>query len=176
MSIGFPSSADDSLYYTRYLKLATGDDLIQSLEDIRNETLGLVGSLSTKDLNFSYAEGKWTIGVLLKHICDAERVYAYRALRMLRGDATDLPGFDENEFAQRSLGYQTIEAFTTEYQAVRSSSVSLFLTSDWNNLDFEGRANGLVFTPRILGWLMIGHNRHHLEVLRERYLPHLESA
>ena len=174
MKIGFPAQADDNLYYTRYLKLAGGEDLLLELENISRPTLSVINRLTDQDLSFQYAHGKWSIGVLLKHICDAERVYAYRALRMLRGDATDLPGFDEDVFASRSTSYPTIAVFTKEYQAIRAASIQLFLNSDLTYLDFEGKANGLIFTPRILGWLMIGHNRHHLEILKERYLPVLK--
>lgn len=174
MKICFPEQADDSLYYTRYLQLAGGEDLIRELENISSLTLDIINGLSDRDLSFQYAPGKWRVGILLKHICDAERVYAYRALRMLRGDATDLPGFDEDMFASRSTSYATIAAFTREYQAIRAGSIELFLNSDLTYLDFEGKANGLIFTPRILGWLMIGHNRHHIEMLKEHYLPLLK--
>ena len=174
MKIGFPAQADDSLYYTRYLKLAGGEDLLLELGNISRLTLSVINKLTDQDLSFQYAAGKWSIGILLKHICDAERVYAYRALRMLRGDATNLPGFDEDVFASRSTSYPKIAAFTREYQAIRAASIELFLNSDLTYLDFEGKANGLIFTPRILGWLMIGHNHHHIEMLKERYLPLLK--
>lgn len=170
MKISPPQSFDSSLYYTRYLSLVSGNDLITELDNITDQTITLVQDLEDEQLKFSYAEGKWSIGVLLQHICDAERVYAYRALRFLRGDLTDLPGFDENDFANRSLGYLSMVDFFAEYHSVRACSVQLFGTSDLENLDLEGSANGMVFTPRVLGWLMVGHNLHHLKVLEERYL------
>ena len=174
MKIGIPETMDSSKYYTRYLSLASGDDLLAELSNISCLTLGELDKLQDADLQFAYAENKWSIGILLQHICDAERVYAYRSLRFLRGDTREVPGFDEDFFAQGSLGYKTVSHFVEEYTAVRSATVHLFLNSNLDNLDLKGNANGMQFTPRELGWLAVGHNRHHLNILEERYLPRLK--
>jgi uncharacterized damage-inducible protein DinB len=174
LKIQQPTSFDPSQYYTSYLSLISGDDLITAMEKVSHKTLKLTNKLKDEDFQYRYGEGKWTVGVLLQHICDAERVYAYRALRFLRGDLSELPGFDENDFADGSKGYSKISEFTSEYHAIRSSSLSLFLNSHLENLDVEGSANGIQFSPRVLGWLMVGHNLHHLHIFEERYLPGLK--
>ena len=168
--IGRPQNVDTEVYYMRYLSLATGEDLIQSLQKNLQESLEKIEKLSDAQLSYAYAEGKWSIGVLLQHLCDAERVYAYRALRFLRGDASNLPGFDEDAFAAKSLGYKSVQDFITEFSAIRKASIALFQHADLQYLDFEGRANNLTMSPRILGWLMVGHVLHHMQVLQERYL------
>ena len=96
MKIRIPEIIDSSKYYTRYLSLASGDDLLTELYNISSLTLRELEKLQDADLRFAYAENKWSIGILLQHICDAERVYAYRALRFLRGDTSEVPGFDED--------------------------------------------------------------------------------
>lgn len=173
MKIHSPNTFDSSQYYTRYLSLVSGNDVIEALQKMSEETFQVISSLQDRDLSFSYDKGKWNIGVLLQHVCDAERVFAYRCLRFLRGDLTDLAGFDEDDFADASVGYQKIADFKAEYEAVRSSSIQVFLNSDLKNIDLEGSANGLKFSARVIAWLMVGHNAHHLNVLKEKYLVKL---
>jgi hypothetical protein len=168
--INRPENVDTAIYYMRYIELVTGEDLLPELEKNLQDTLSLVATIRNQDLNFAYAEGKWRIGVLLQHICDAERVYAYRALRFLRADTNNLPGFDEDAFASNSIGYTSVEDFIEEFTTIRKASISLFKNSDLKHIDFVGSANNLEMTPRILGWLMLGHNLHHVKVLQERYL------
>ena len=168
--IALPKNVDTEIYYMRYIDLANGDDLLSELERNLKDTISLVVSIKDKDLNFAYAEGKWSIGVLLQHICDAERVYAYRSLRFLRADSSNLPGFDEDAFAANSVGYASIQDFVEEFTAIRSASIALFKNSDLKHIDFVGSANNLEMTPRICGWLMVGHNLHHVQVLKERYI------
>jgi uncharacterized damage-inducible protein DinB len=168
--IGPPDNVNTEIYYMRYIALVKGLDLVPTLKANLEETLSLVAKLKSQDLDFSYAEGKWNIGVLLQHLCDAERVYAYRALRFLRGDKSNLPGFDEDAFAAESKGYIQVNDFVTEFTTIRNASIALFENSNIENIDFLGRANSLEMTPRIIAWLMVGHVMHHVQILEERYL------
>lgn len=170
MKITKPTNIDTSLYYFRYLSFCEGEDLLAELKYNTAKTIEEVSQMNLDDLNYAYAEGKWSMGVLLQHICDAERVYAYRALRFLRADATELPGFDEDAFAQNSTSYENIDDFINEFSALRASSIQLFSNKNIEHIDFQGKANGLPLTPRVLGFLMIGHCQHHMQVLKERYL------
>lgn len=171
MIITRPNNIDTSQYYYRYLSLVDGNDLLFELQEIEIQTLKLVRELTDIQLQYAYLNGKWTIARLLQHICDAERIFAYRALRFLRADNTILQGFDEDYFAENGgIEYSTIQQFEEEYQSIRKASICLFQNADLKNLDFEGDANGLKFTPRLIGWLMVGHNLHHLNILKERYL------
>ena len=174
MIITPPQNIDTSQYYFRYLSLVEHTDLFKALDEIEMETLNFVDKLNDSQLQFVYQEGKWTVARLLQHICDAERIFAYRALRFLRADNTVLKGFDEDFFANNGgVAYTKIQQFKIEYTAIRKASVSLFFNADLSNIDFEGEANGLKFTPRLIAWLMVGHNQHHLNVLNERYLSKL---
>lgn len=170
MIITKATNIDTSQYYYRYLSLVEGNNLFDELNKIESETLSFMESITNEDLQFAYQEGKWTIARLLQHICDAERIFAYRALRFLRADNTVLKGFDEDFFAENGgVAYTNIQQFIEEYTAIRKASINLFKNANYKNLDFEGEANGLKFTPRLIGWLMVGHNLHHLTVLKERY-------
>jgi hypothetical protein len=170
MKITKPTNIDTSLYYFRYVSFCKGEDLVAELKNNTAETIDKLFKMNMQDLQFTYADGKWSIGVLLQHICDAERVYAYRALRFLRADSTELPGFDEDAFAQNSTPYESLDDFIEEFSALRAASIQLFAHKNLKYLDFQGNANGLGMTPRILGYLMIGHCQHHMQILHERYL------
>ena len=171
MKIAAPKNVDNSLYYFRYLSNVTGLDLIAELTAAEKFTIATIQHLPVEHLKYSYADGKWSVATLLQHIVDAERVYAYRALRFLRKDATPLAGFDEDDFASNSgANYKSVDDFIEEYKAIRLASIKLFQTSDLGNIDFEGTANKLLLTPRIIGGLMVGHNLHHIQILKERYL------
>ena len=124
-----------------------------------------------------YAPGKWTPKEILLHMMDAERIFAYRALRFARGDAQALPGFDENEFAAKSeANDRLLSDLLTEYHAVRAATLALFGSLNAAQLDRAGLANGAPTSVRALVFITAGHERHHLSILRERYWPVLPPA
>ena len=166
-----PTHLNKDLYFSAYIDKAQGEDLIKALKNVGNETLKIIDSLSTEQANFRYAEGKWSIKQLLRHIADTERIFTYRALRISRKDQTPLPGFDENHFAELDNTNQlSLAAIKDEYIHVRKATMALYATMADEVIDFEGQASGLPFTPRTLGWTIVGHNAHHLAVVLERYL------
>ncbi len=174
MMITRPTQLNNDFYYTAYIKVASGEELMQALRDIGNQTLKIFNQLSEEQSRFAYAEGKWTIKQVLRHITDAERVFAYRALRFSRKDGTALPGFEEDDYAASDNSHHLrLKSIIEEYIDVRKSTMMLFSTMPKDGLDFEGTASGLPMTPRIIGWTMVGHNAHHLSVLQERYLKNL---
>jgi hypothetical protein len=163
-------------YYRRYVGRVGGEDLIPALHQVEQETLDLLTPLTPARELYRYAPGKWTVREVVGHIIDAERVFAYRAMRMSRHDPTPLPGFDENSYVPHSgAADRPMADLLAEYRAVRASSVILLSHLKEAMLDFQGTASGNPMTARVLGWIIAGHNLHHLTIVRERYLslsPH----
>ena len=116
-------------------------------------------------------EGKWTINDIIQHLIDSERVFAYRALRFSRGDETSLPGFDENFYADNAHGdNRSINDLLTEMSALRHANIMMFKSFTPEDLMRTGTASGYTVSVRAFGFLIIGHQNHHMKVFRERYL------
>lgn len=146
-------------------------NLLIHLEDIFSETEELVGPLSEEKMNYRYAPGKWTIKDMLVHMSDTERIYVYRALRFSRGDKTELPGFDESLFAEYAgANEREKEDIMREYSLVRESSIAFVESLSDDALNRIGSANEYPVSVRLLVNLIYGHQKHHLNILRERYL------
>ncbi|NUQ80773.1 MAG: DinB family protein [Bacteroidetes bacterium] len=166
-----PGQEDTPPYGWKYINLLPGTDLHHELIRTRDLTVQVVNGIPSDQGHFAYAEGKWTIGELIAHVSDAERVFAYRALRFSRQDTTELPGFDEDWYAPRSHArHRTLDDILHEYVTIRSATLSLFGYLTDEMLDFRGKANKVVYTARSLGWMVAGHNQHHINILQERYL------
>ena len=115
--------------------------------------------------------GKWTIKEVLSHVIDTERIFTYRALTIARNDNTPLPGFDENAYIPFSnASGRSLMQLIHEYELVRRSSMALFESFTEEMLDRQGTANNMRLTPRILGWMLAGHDAHHADIVRNRYL------
>ena len=158
-------------YYRRYTALVPDGDIAAILATQLDETAALVDGLSEEQARHRYAPGKWSIKEVLGHIADSERVFAYRLLRFGRGDATPLPGFDENHYApaghfdDRELG-----DIVGELRAIRAATVALLRGLPDGALDRRGEASGVEIGARALPWIIAGHELHHRTLLRERYL------
>lgn len=170
-AIGRPAATEYPPSYGAYIGKVPDGDLLQLLEDQRRETQTLLAAIPDPRAFHRYAPGKWSIKEVAGHVADAERVFAYRALRFGRGDATPLAGFDEQawvppaRFDARSLG-----AIAAELDAVRRATIALFGGLDPEALARRGQANGKDVSVRALGYVIAGHERHHVAILRERYL------
>lgn len=158
-------------YCRYYVNLAKENDLIESLKNSRDMTVKLLSSVPHSKENYSYAPGKWTVKQLVSHLADCERIYLYRALRFSRRDDTQLPGFEEDDYAKyANTENRTLKDLTEEYKLVRESGIILFEHITEEMLDFSGVANNVFYSPRSLGWMAAGHNIHHCNMLREKYL------
>ena len=158
-------------YYHPFLDLVGTDDLLQELERSRNSTMEMMDRIAPEQEHFTYQPGKWTTNQVIRHIIDTERIFAYRALRFSRADATELPGFDENAYIDNLRGLDLrLADLKDEYGWVRGSTIALFRTMTPDMLDFRGRANQLPITARVIGFITVGHNLHHVEFLRRHYL------
>ena len=122
-------------------------------------------------LAFRYAPGKWTIKDMLVHLCDTERIYVYRALRFSRGDETPLPGFEESQYALYAhANDRSIDDIMREYSLVRESSIAFIESLDEESLKRVGNSNKYPVSVILLVNLIYGHHKHHIQILRERYL------
>ncbi len=168
--INKPAYPIESKYFGNYVKKALGEDLITSLLLSQKTTVALYENLTEEQGDFAYAEGKWTVKQVLQHIIDTERIFCNRALRFARKDKTPLPGYDENHYADFDFAYhRTLKTIIEEFQIVRQSTIYLFESFHEDVLDEIGVAGENVFTARIIGWMLSGHNDHHNRVLREKY-------
>ncbi len=162
-------------YYEPYLQHIPADtDVMEVLEKQQLEVKQLVGRLSEAEADFAYAPGKWSVRELLGHLNDTERVMTYRALCIARGEQTDLPGFDENAYvANANFKDRTIASLLEEHALIRLNTRFFFLSLHDEDYAKTGQANGGPVSVAALAFIIAGHERHHLNILRERYLAKL---
>jgi hypothetical protein len=171
-----PSQSEFAPYYGTYVDAMPDGDVVAALEKQGEETFALFSGLSEKDGAYRYAPDKWTIRDLVQHLSDSERVFAYRALRFARGDETPLPGFDQNPWAVAARAdRRPLRGMAEELRDIRRTTLALVRSFDGDMLGRSGVASGNLVSVRALVWVIAGHERHHLTVLRERYLPALRG-
>jgi hypothetical protein len=145
-------------------------DLLSTLARQRDETRALLAPLDAAALR-PYAPGKWSVCQVLGHVIDTERMFTVRALRFARGDSSPLPGFDADPYAEATdFDARGLPDLLDEHAAVRAATLALFRGLDETALSRAGTADGKPISARALAWLCAGHERHHLRVVRERYL------
>ena len=167
-----PREAEYPAYAHIYSDLLPDDGLILAhLENNLRSTKKFVASIPKARLLHRYAEGKWTIKEILGHIVDDERIYVYRALRFARNDSTELPGFEQVHYAQYSeANKREITDLLDEFALVRRSTIAFFKSLDNTALMRTGVANGNRVSVRALAYHIAGHELHHMNIIRERYL------
>ena len=172
--IARPGDGEYAPYYSKYVVLVPDGDLLDTLARQIEDTARLLGAVAERDADFRYAEGKWSIKDVVGHLADSERIFAYRALRFARGDATPLPGFDENALvANARFGARSLRDLLGELRAVRAGTVALFAGMSPVELARRGVANETPVSVRAIAYIIAGHERHHGAILRERYLAAL---
>lgn len=174
---GRPAPGEYADYAEADFGFVEGDDAVAVLAAAAGETLELLEPLAEAAVaGVTYAPGKWTIKEIVGHLADDERIFAYRALAVARGDATELPGFDEKLYVS-TAGFErrALADLLGEYRSVRQASLSLFsgLTAEaWLR---RGTVNGYRASARGLAFHIAAHELHHLRVLRQRYLSEVGS-
>jgi DinB superfamily len=157
--------------FQNYISKAANTDVVAAIRLNTKEFKKLLKEIPNKKRNYAYAEGKWTIKELLQHIIDAERVFAYRALRFARLDLTPLPGFDENTWAVAANKIdRKWDDLVKEFKTVRASSELLFESLGEPELLFAGTASNQPLNALAMGYVIAGHARHHADIIKERYL------
>jgi len=158
-------------YFQRYISLIKEDNVVKALKKNTKQFRKMLDSIPKRKIDYAYADGKWTIKQLLQHVIDAERVFAYRALTFSRKDATPLPGFDENQWADHAeAGRRRWTDLINEFKAVRKSTELLFESLTDDQLLTAGTAGNHPGNALAFGFICAGHALHHLRIVKERYL------
>lgn len=158
-------------FHKRYVDHVKDLDLIDALKNANEQMLQLVRSIPEERGLFKYAPEKWTIKESLCHILDTERILAYRAMRFARNDKTPLPGFEENDYApEANANNRNLIRIADEMERLRLTTIDLFEDFTPQMLSRKGLANNLELSVLNLGYIIAGHECHHLKILKERYL------
>jgi hypothetical protein len=169
MKVGHADVSEYAPFYAAYVARVT-EEPMTALEHQAGVTAATLRRIPESAAGQRYAEGKWTVRDIVGHMADTERVMSYRALRFGRGDATPLPGFDEKTYADAAGADQ--RAWSTlidDLATVRAASLALFRSFDMDAWQRRGLANGATVSVRALAHVIVGHERHHLEILQTRY-------
>jgi uncharacterized damage-inducible protein DinB len=166
-----PDLATVPSFYHKYIQQIGEDDLVTALRNNTGEMLSFLSSIPEEKWNHRYAEGKWSIKEMIQHIIDAERIFAYRALCFARGEKASLPGFEEDDYAAASnADKRTKNDLLNELTTVRKSIELLYQSFDKQQLEAFGTANNNPVSVNAIGFIIPGHVKHHLNILKERYL------
>jgi hypothetical protein len=161
--------------FAPYIAEAPAGDVLALLEAQLAEATALFGGLSEAQGAYAYAPGKWSLKSLIQHLSDGERIFAYRCLRIGRGDTTPLPGFDEDAYAAAAeADGHSVASLLADFQATRRASLTLFRSMPEAAWARQGTSNGKAISARSFPYICLGHAAHHLTVVRERYLPGLK--
>jgi hypothetical protein len=170
LTISRPAADEHDPYYAKYIERAPEGDITDILAAQIGDTMRLLASIDESKALHRYAPGKWSVKEVIGHLIDAERVFGYRILRIARADATPLAGFDETAYVPAGgFDRRPLRSLLDEFAAVRASTVALLRGIDEEATRRRGTANGQVITPRALAYIIAGHERHHVALLKERY-------
>lgn len=165
-----PQPGEYAPYYDRYISLIHDDDILATLDLQRRETMLLLSGRNERDGNFRYAPEKWSAKEVLGHVCDTERIFACRALRIARGDATPLPGFEQDDYVRNGpFGRGALTDVVEDFIAVRRATLSLLRNFDEAAWARRGTASNYEVTVRALAYMIAGHELHHRRILEEKY-------
>src|ERR1043166_8925611 len=166
-----PSETEYAPYYQGYVNRVSETEILPVLRAQMDDRDALLGRVTADQETYRYAEGKWSIREIVGHLIDGERVFGYRAFCIARGEKQNLPGFDQDDYMLTSqYNNMELEDLLSELRLIRLGNLAMFRTLDeeaWNRL---GTANENQVTVRALAFIVAGHVRHHMNVLRERYL------
>ncbi|MBK7499384.1 MAG: DinB family protein [Ignavibacteriales bacterium] len=166
-----PAKGDYGEYYQKYVDLVKGDDIFRILVEQNMDSQNVLNSFSESKGNYKYAEGKWTVKEVIGHMMDVERIFAYRALCIARGETNPLPGMDQDMYVSNgNFNKRQLFDLNYEYRLLRESNILLFGGFDKSVLQNKGTASGYEVTVLALMFMTVGHEKHHLNVLMERYI------
>ena len=159
-------------FYKKYINLVEDIDLMDALKgggiDLYEAHFDQIKALGEE----VYAPGKWTMNQMIEHLMDTERIFLNRALRFARNDKTELPGYEENFYADNARSNDIpIEKLLTQYKNLRQVTIDTFSNFNDEELMRTGKANGAEISVLALGFIQVGHPIHHFNVIKERYFP-----
>ena len=165
-----PRTGDNNPYYDRYISLIGDDDIIEVLEDQRKTSEKFLKTFTEEQGNYSYADGKWTMKEVLGHVIDTEKIMAYRALAFARGEKQSLPGFEQDDYvAESNFNNRLLDDLINEFLTARESNIILFKSFDEEIFNRRGIASEAEVTVLALIYIIAGHEKHHMKILKERY-------
>jgi len=165
-----PSANDYAPAHANYVALCPEEDVLSAIEQQSSATQKLLSSVDEAKSAYRYAEGKWSIKEVLGHVGDAERILCYRALAVARGDAQPLPGFDEQEYVRNAaFDHWKFGDLLEQYALVRRATIVFLRNLAEEAWHRRGIANGHPISVLGMAYVILGHERHHLQVLAERY-------
>jgi len=171
-AIAVPDASEYAPYYGRYISMVPANDALATLEREAERTARLLAGLTEDQSDYRYAPDKWSVKEVVGHVVDSERVMAYRALRIARGDRTPIAGFEQDDYVREGgFGRRALANLVEEFSAVRRATVLLFRGFEPEAWTRRGIANGLEISVRALAYVIAGHELHHRSILQEKYLP-----
>lgn len=166
-----PQPTEYAPYYDTYIARVADGNIITILGQQIENTLALLHGLSDAQGRSRYAPGKWSIKEVVGHLMDAERIFGYRALRFARNDQTPLSGFEQNDYVQQAaFDDQSLSDLASEFEHVRRGNIHLLRSLTADSWDRRGEANDNQVSVRALAYIMAGHELHHMEMIRTKYL------
>ena len=170
MNVARPVADEIPPHFVGYISKVTESDPVAVLASQIDVTAGLLRGLSEADALKRYAPGKWSVKEVVGHLADTERIMGYRALRIARADETPLPGFDENAYVPPAkFDDRSLDALIADFRTVRAATLALFKSFDADAWLRRGTASGKPVSVRAIGYMIPGHERHHVEILKDRY-------
>lgn len=166
-----PETSEFFEYYNTYVSLVPGDSAMSILDAQPDELRHIFSSIPEDKGNFAYGEGKWTIKEVLSHLIDGERIFAYRILRISRGDKTPIEGFEQDGYIENSnANNRTFADLLSEFDLQRRSNMLMLRNISDENSKLVGTASDKPVSVRALAYIAAGHVTHHMNILKERYL------
>ena len=170
LSIARPEPGEYAPYYDRYISLVPGSDILGTLDAQRRQTMILLSGRDEADGDFRYAPDKWSAKEVLGHVCDTERIFAYRALRIARGDRTPMEAFEQDDYVKNGpFARAPLAEIIEDYIAVRRTTLTLLRNLDGAAWTRRGVANKNEVSVRALAYTIAGHEVHHRRILEEKY-------
>jgi hypothetical protein len=169
-TIARPQPGEYAPYYDRYISLVKGEDILDTLDQQRRQTMLLLSGRNDEDGDFRYASDKWSAKEVLGHVCDTERIFAYRALRISRADATPIEGYEQDDYVSNGpFEQRPLADLVEDFIAVRRATLSLLRNLDETAWSRHGIANKNEVSVRALAYIIAGHELHHRKILEEKY-------
>lgn len=157
-------------FYKDYIELIDSPNVIQSLIQQGQQIFSLIHTLNDEEAAYRYAASKWSVQEVLGHLIDTERIMAYRALCISRGEKKSLPGYNQDEYVNHAdFSSRSLQSISTEYDALRNANISMFSSFNEEQIQRKGTANQTEVSVRALAYIIAGHEKHHLNILEEKY-------
>ncbi|MDZ7658539.1 DinB family protein [Fodinibius sp.] len=165
-----PQPDEYSDFYEGYINLVDEPNVIQLLIQQGQQIYTIIRQLTKEEANHRYADNKWSVKEIFGHLIDTERIMAYRTLCISRGEQTSLPGYDHDAYVEHAhFENRSLQSLSTEYDAQRNANISMFSSFSKEQMSRKGTANDVTVSVRALAFIIAGHEKHHLNILEEKY-------